>query len=68
MRPVREQKLPVSELNLKKSAIRLLGQKLVSNEVMYIQRRLGATATQQQLDENVLAVRRLPWAKIAIVD
>jgi hypothetical protein len=68
MKPVREQKLPVSELNLKKSAIRLLGQKLVSNEVMYIQRRLGATATQGQLDENVLAVRKLPWTKIAIVD
>ncbi len=68
MKPEREKKMPVSELNLKKAAIRLLGQKLVSNEVMYIQRHLGATATQRQLDENVLAVRKMPWAKIAIVD
>jgi hypothetical protein len=46
----------------------LLGQKLVSNEVLYIQRNLPATATQEQLDENVLAVRKLPWAEIAIID
>jgi hypothetical protein len=61
-------KLTVSDLNLKKTAIRLLGQKLVSNEVLYIQRNLGATATQEQLDQNVIAVRKLPWATIAIVD
>ncbi|PYQ61541.1 MAG: hypothetical protein DMF58_04450 [Acidobacteria bacterium] len=61
-------KFPVSDLNLKRAAIRLLGQKLVSNEVLYIQRQLGATATQQQLDENVVAVRKLPWVQIAITD
>jgi hypothetical protein len=61
-------KLTVSDLNLKKTAIRLLGQKLVSNEVLYIQRNLPATATQELIDENVLAVRKLPWAMIAIVD
>ncbi|HMC20940.1 MAG TPA: hypothetical protein VKL19_03750 [Thermoanaerobaculia bacterium] len=61
-------KLPVSDLNLTKTAIRLLGQKLVSNEVLYIQRNLAATATQAQLDDNVLAVRKLPWADIAIID
>jgi hypothetical protein len=61
-------KLTVSDLNLKKTAIRLLGQTLVSNEVLYIQRNLPATATQELIDENVLAVRKLPWAKIAIVD
>jgi len=61
-------KLPVSDLNLKRTAIRLLGQRLVSNEVLYIQRNLAATATQQQLDDNVLAVRKLPWAEIAIID
>jgi len=61
-------KFTVSDMNLKKAAIRLLGQKLVSNEVLYIQRHLGATATQDQLDANVLAVRKMPWAKIAIVD
>ena len=68
MKTEKAKKLTVSDLNLKKTAIRLLGQTLVSNEVQYIQRNLGATATQEQLDENVLAVRKLPWAKIAIVD
>jgi hypothetical protein len=64
----RPKRLPVSDINLKKTAIRLLGQRLVSNEVLYIQRSMGSTATQQQLDENVLAVRKLPWASIAITD
>jgi len=65
---VQEKKLPVSELNIRKTAIRVLGQKLVSPEVTYIQRVLGNTATQRDLDENVLAVRKLPWAKIANAD
>jgi hypothetical protein len=68
MKAEKAKKFTVSDLNLKKAAIRLLGQKLVSNEVLYIQHHLGATATQEQLDENVLAVRKLPWAKIAILD
>ncbi len=59
-----ERKLPVSESNLKKTAVRLLGQGLVTPEVQYIQRVLGASATQQQLDDTVLAVRKLPWAKL----
>jgi hypothetical protein len=65
---VKVKKFPVSDINLKKASIRLLGQALVSNEVQYIQRNLGTTATQDQLDANVIAVRALPWAKIAIVD
>ncbi len=68
MKAEKVKKLPVSDLNLTKTAIRLLGQKLVSNEVLYIQRNLAATATQAQLDDNVLAVRKLPWADIAIID
>jgi hypothetical protein len=68
MKPEKAKKLTVSDSNLKKTAIRLLGQSLVSNEVQYIQRTLPATATQEQIDENVLAVRKLPWAAIAIVD
>ena len=68
MKAEKVKKLPVSDLNLKRTAIRLLGQSLVSNEVLYIQRNLAATATQQQLDDNVLAVRKLPWAEIAIID
>ena len=64
----RERKMPVSDLNLKKAAIRLLGQNLVSPEMQYIQRQLGATATQKQLDDNVLAVRKMPWAKLKFDD
>lgn len=63
-----DKKLPVSELNIRKTAIRLLGQGLVSPEVMYVQRVLGETATQKELDEKVLAVRKMPWAKIASAD
>jgi len=63
-----EKKLPVSELNIRKTALRLLGQNLVSPEVTYIQKTLGTKATQQDLEENVLAVRKLPWAKIANAD
>lgn len=60
--------LPVSELNIKKTAIRLLGTKLVSTEVHYIQRTLGAKASQQEIDRNVVAVRRMPWASIVEPD
>ncbi|HEX9406454.1 MAG TPA: hypothetical protein VF975_04005 [Thermoanaerobaculia bacterium] len=51
-------------MNLKKTALRILGQRLVSPEVAYIQRTLGATATQKELDASVTAVRKMPWAKI----
>ena len=61
-------KLRVTDLNLRKSAERLLGQKLVSTEMQYVQRTLGITATQQQIDDQVLAVRALPWASIALAD
>jgi hypothetical protein len=64
----RERKFPVSDLNLKKTAIRLLGQTLVSPEMQYVQRQLGATATQKQLDDNVLAVRKLAWAELKFED
>ena len=46
MKTEKAKKLTVSDANLKKTAIRLLGQSLVSNEVQYIQRTLPATATQ----------------------
>ncbi|HKB81504.1 MAG TPA: hypothetical protein VKH35_17475 [Thermoanaerobaculia bacterium] len=60
----RETTVQVSEVNLRKAAIRLLGQGLVSPEVAYIQAKLGTTATQQELDSMVLAVRKMPWASI----
>jgi hypothetical protein len=62
----KEAKVPVSELNVRKAATRLMNTKLVSVEVSYVQRVLGNTATQEQLDERVLAVRRMPWAEIAL--
>lgn len=65
---VKVAKVPVSELNVVKTAARLMTTKLVSTEISYVQRVLGASATQQQLDEKVLAVRRMPWASIALPD
>lgn len=60
----REPNVSVSELNLRKTALRVLGQKLVSTEVDYVQRTLGNTATQQELDATVMRVRKMPWASI----
>ena len=56
--------LAVSELNLRKTAVRVLGQKLVSTEVQYLQRTLGTKTSQQEMDRSVLAVRTMPWASI----
>ena len=58
----------VSDLNLRKAAQRLLGHTLVSTEMQYVQRVLGDSATQQQIDEHVVAVRRLPWTSIVGAD
>ena len=65
---VKVSKVTVSELNVTKTAARLMTTKLVSTEIAYVQRVLGATATQAQLDEKVLAVRQMPWSSIAIAD
>jgi hypothetical protein len=64
----RKSKVPVSELNLRKAAARLLTTKLVSPEIYYIQRELGSTATQEDLDAKVVAVRAMPWASIVVPD
>ncbi len=61
-------KVAVSELNLRKAAGRLLAAKLVSTEISYLQRVLGNSATQEELDERVLGVRKLPWSAIALPD
>jgi len=65
---VKKSKVPVSELNLRKAAARLLTTKLVSPEIYYIQRELGSTATQEDLDAKVVAVRAMPWASIVVPD
>jgi hypothetical protein len=56
----------VSERNLQNAAVRLLPKhnKLVSPEVEYLRRVLGDKATQGEIDEKVMAVRRLPWREI----
>lgn len=64
----REAKITVSDANISKAAMRLLAQKLVSSEVHYVQRTLGTKATQQDLDDQVLAVRKLPWNAIVVPD
>lgn len=58
--------ITVSERNLQNAATRLLPKhnKLVSPEVEYLRRVLGDRATQRDIDEKVLAVRKLPWAEI----
>lgn len=63
----REARVPVSDKVLQKAAARLLARpgQLVSTEILYIQRVLGANATQREIDEQVLAVRKMPWASIA---
>ena len=61
-------RVAVSELNLKKAAARLLASSLVSTELDYIQRELGTSATQDDLDAKVIAVRKMPWASIVSAD
>lgn len=65
---VREAKIPVSESNIGKAAMRLLSQKLVSSEIDYVQRTLGTNASQTDLDAQVVAVRKLPWSSIVVAD
>ncbi|HYH10129.1 MAG TPA: hypothetical protein VEK11_23985 [Thermoanaerobaculia bacterium] len=56
----------VSERNLQNAAVRLLPKhnRLVSSEVDYLRRVLGEKATQRDIDEKVMLVRRLPWREI----
>jgi hypothetical protein len=71
VKAVREPRAPrmrVSDLNLRRASERLLGHTLVSTEMQYVQRVLGASATQQEIDDNVMAVRRLPWTDIVVPD
>ena len=58
--------ITVSERNLQNAATRLLPKhnRLVSSEVDYLRRVLGEKATQGDIDEKVLLVRRLPWRDI----
>lgn len=61
-------RVTVSDTNVGKAAMRLLSQRLVSTEVAYVQRTLGATASQADLDAQIMAVRQLPWSSIVVPD
>lgn len=61
-------RVSTSELNIRKAAARLLAVKLVSTEIQYVQRTLGASATQDQIDDRVLAVRSMPWSAISLAE
>ena len=61
-------RIAVTETNLRKAAARLLPTKLVSTEISYVQRVLGTTATQKDIDANVVAVRKLVWSAIVVPD
>lgn len=58
--------ITVSERNLQSAATRLLPKhnRLVSPEVDYLRRVLGDKATQGEIDEKVMLVRKLPWSDI----
>ena len=58
--------ISVSERNLQNAAVRLLPKhnRLVSSEVDYLRRILGDRATQDQIDEKVVQVRKLSWKEI----
>jgi hypothetical protein len=62
----REAKVPVTDANIRKASTRLLATKLVSTEMSYVRRELGTSATQDELDAKIVAVRKLPWASIVI--
>lgn len=65
---VRQQKVSVSQANVRKAGIRLVPNGLVSAEIEFVQKELGDTATQTDLDASVVAVRRLPWSTIVVPD
>ena len=62
--------ITVSDRNLQSAATRLLPKhnKLVSPELLYLRRVLGDKATQVEIDEKVVAVRRLPWSEIVAAE
>lgn len=63
-------RVAVSEKILQKAAARVLPSpaRLVTPEIHYLLRILGASSTQLEIDENVAAVRRMPWHALASAD
>ena len=65
---VTNRKITVTDGNLKKAALRLLNQELVSTEMQYVKNKLGNSATQGVIDAAVVEVRELPWSSIVLPD
>lgn len=63
-------RVSTSEKILQKAAARLIPDcpVVVCPEVQYLQLVLGPSSTQVQIDEHVVAVRKIPWHAIAISD
>jgi hypothetical protein len=68
VRVLAPKRIPTSEQNLLKASQRILSQRLVSTEIEYCQRTLGASATQEDIDAKVVEVRGLKWSSIALAD
>lgn len=61
----RIRRVPVSLANVRHAAARLIpAGTLVTAEIEYVQRTLGTSATQDDLDAAVVAVRKMPWASV----
>lgn len=65
---IKVKRMPVSATNINKAASRLLTQRLVSTEIDYILRTMTSTSTQDEIDANVLGVRKLPWSSIVAAE
>jgi hypothetical protein len=61
-------RVTTSETNLMKAGQRILSQRLVSTEIDYLQRTLGASATQDEIDLKVSEVRKMKWSSISLED
>ncbi|MFN2442873.1 MAG: hypothetical protein ABR517_09330 [Thermoanaerobaculia bacterium] len=60
-----ERKVTVTEKNLQKAADRIdLPTPLVSVEIDYLRRHLGASATPTEIDNQVREVRSTPWSQL----
>ena len=66
VKAVRERKIAVTERILQHAAGRLISTPLVSVEISYLQKTLGNSETESNINEAVASVRRLPWATIAL--
>lgn len=59
-----EGRVAVTPRNLQLAAARLIPNPLVSVEVSWLQKTLGSSATQTAIDQQIIAVRKMPWTSI----